>query len=61
MPIGGCKAVGKGRLSSELLVEVVVLVLHALGLDLRLQRPSHRVVIRGSIACVDDLVDEQAS
>jgi hypothetical protein len=36
-------------------VEVVVLVLHALGLDLRLQRPSHRVV-RGSTACVDEEV-----
>ena len=40
----------------ELPVEVVVLVLHALGLDLRLQRPSHRVV-RGSTARVEGAAD----
>ena len=39
----------------ELPVEVVVLVLHALGLDLRLQRPSH-MVVRASTACVDEEV-----
>ena len=50
---GGCKMESMGGF--ELPVEVVVLVLHALGLDLRLQRPSHRVV-RGSTACVDEEV-----
>jgi len=59
VPRRGSRLPGRLQWSSqwaaELPVEVVVLVLHALGLDLRLQRPSHRVV-RGSTACVDEVV-----